>query len=284
MRRRRRAGRLRPPPCGAPGRAPRPRGRRAARRPSPAKLSGVTLRIPMIQVRRPQSNVRGPTAIGRGRAGQTGSGVGRQRAGGCRGAATQIGARTDHAALLWKLPLAHRRIMPRSGRVRVAQRRVVHEPGPDGADEVQRTGHDDRPAAGPRGRDPVPRPGSEPCGRPRRGERPARPRPGPRRASPAAGPRRCTRSWRRPGTARPPRRPPPRPRPCRTWTPRPRSAGPEPSRRRRRGAAGGRPGPARGHGPRPGCGRRRGGPRASSPDPGTRAVTSSSRPGQRAAA
>ena len=68
IRRRRRAGRRpRRPSAGRPRRPPRPgRSRPPARRPSPENESGVTLRMPITNVRSPQRKVAGPIRDGAG--------------------------------------------------------------------------------------------------------------------------------------------------------------------------------------------------------------------------
>ena len=116
----------------------------------------------MIHVRRPQSRVRGPTTSGRGAPGRPGPASPGRPNDGRRGAAAQVRAGAHDAALLGEMPVAHRQIMPRSRLVRVAQRGIVHEPGPRGPDEVQRARHDHRAAAARAGRGPGPRPGSGP--------------------------------------------------------------------------------------------------------------------------
>ena len=282
---RRRGGPRRPPPCGAPGRGPPPRDPLRARRPSPEKLSGVTLRIPMIQVRRPQSSVRGPTASGRGAPGRPGP--------------ASAGSRTDGVAAP----------PPRSGRAPTTPRSsgrcrsLIARSCPVQASSGSRSAGSStsRARAAPtRYSEPATTTGSAPrregevqgvvrgrgrCGRRRPGARPARPRRGPPRAARAAGRGRCRRRGAREG---------PRGRAAAATTPvdvlvghgRPdeRQRQPGASRHRRRGAGAGRRGRARERGRRPGCGRRRGGPRglAGARHPYRR--RSSRRPGQRAAA
>ena len=241
---------------------------------------GVTLRTPITYVRSPQSKVRGPMASGRGAPGRPSpASAGRRTRGSLLrrpgpGGADDVALRREAALAL----AGHAR-----SAVRIAEGRVVDEARAHRADQVQRAGDDDRPAAIARAC-PARRPGSVPRAR----ARPARPARQIAASSPRAarggGRRWCTRRWRRRASAG---------RATAATTPatslsaidaQTSVSGPEGSRRRRRGTGAGRRAPARGRGPRPGCGHRRGGPRVSRRGPDPRASTSSRRPGQRALA
>ena len=146
----------------------------------------------MTYVRVPQSSVADPSRSGAGRAGQPVAGVLGQGDTTASRAAARVGALGDGAALAGQV--AGRLIVRRHARI--AQERVVDQPRPRVADEVQRARDDDGPAAASR----APASSAAPAGR-RLGTRTVRPRAPARPATPSARAVRRERPWRVHGRA-----------------------------------------------------------------------------------